>query len=572
MSVAFIGPEFLVNTNTDNAQRRPTIATDPNGNFIIAWESRDQDGAGFGIYAQRYDSNGIPQGTEFRVNTHTTDGQSDPTIATDPNGNFIIAWESGYQDGSYDGIYAQRFAIPIVSINPGTNPEEEGSTPGTFTFSLNYTLTSPLTVPFEITGTASNPDDYSFDTTTDATNILGFTGTSITLAAGATGATLTVIPIDDDIVEGDESINLSLIKNATDWFILDSMASSATLTIIDNDSVSVNVTQLTESIEEGETGQFEFTLNQPGTADIIINYNITGDATPGDDYTELGNMITIPAGETSVTLDLVALTDEEIEEDETVILTLDTGDSYTAGTSTEATITIIDTTTIPDPIETTPGEFAVPLVDVIAGEDATEGGEPGTFIFTLSQTSTNEITVDYSVGGDAISGADYTPLGVVTFAPGETTATLEVNALLDGISDPNEIVSITINNAPDYNPGTSTRAEITIIDVDSPTPTPPTPTPAPAPVDSFPFFPPAPTPTPVLSPNDFPSAFDPNNRNCSGIAIPQLRLNTTTDTLPGTNDDDTIVGTSASEDIYGTQGNDFLFGESGDDNIYASRQ
>ena len=39
------------------------------GDFVIAWMSYLQDGSGHGVYAQRYNASGVPQGPEFRVNT-----------------------------------------------------------------------------------------------------------------------------------------------------------------------------------------------------------------------------------------------------------------------------------------------------------------------------------------------------------------------------------------------------------------------------------------------------------------------------------------------------------------------
>ena len=103
------GSEFRVNTVTANDQDAPSVATDDNGNFVVAWNSNLQDGSGWGVYAQRYSAAGAPQGGEFRVNTFTTDFQTDPSVAMDRNGNFVVAWNSFGQDGSEYGVYAQRY-------------------------------------------------------------------------------------------------------------------------------------------------------------------------------------------------------------------------------------------------------------------------------------------------------------------------------------------------------------------------------------------------------------------------------------------------------------------------------
>jgi Secretion system C-terminal sorting domain len=103
------GTEFLVNTHTTNLQRTPSIAIDNDGDFVVAWESILQDGDSYGIYAQRYNSSGTAQGTEFRVNTYTTHRQRFPSIAIDSDGDFVVAWQSHGQDGSVYGIYAQQY-------------------------------------------------------------------------------------------------------------------------------------------------------------------------------------------------------------------------------------------------------------------------------------------------------------------------------------------------------------------------------------------------------------------------------------------------------------------------------
>ncbi|MDZ7950300.1 beta strand repeat-containing protein [Nostoc sp. DedQUE09] len=103
------GSEFKVNTYTSNNQANPTVAMDADGNFVISWQSDGQDGSINGIYAQRYNNLGVAQGGAFKVNTYTTSDQANPTVAMDADGSFIISWQSFGQDGSSNGIYAQRY-------------------------------------------------------------------------------------------------------------------------------------------------------------------------------------------------------------------------------------------------------------------------------------------------------------------------------------------------------------------------------------------------------------------------------------------------------------------------------
>jgi hypothetical protein len=102
------GVEFRVNTTTTNNQQWPSAAMDADGDFVITWDGNGP-GDSIGVFAQRYNAAGVKQGAEFRVNTFTTDMQALSSVAMDPGGNFIVAWESNLQDGSSMGVFAQRF-------------------------------------------------------------------------------------------------------------------------------------------------------------------------------------------------------------------------------------------------------------------------------------------------------------------------------------------------------------------------------------------------------------------------------------------------------------------------------
>jgi heme oxygenase len=118
-SGAPLGPEFLVNTFTTSYQRRPSVGADAAGNFVVVWESALQDGSSTGIAGQRFSGSGEPLGSEFLVNTYTTNGQAQPSVAADAFGDFVVVWESDLQDGSGAGVYGQRYRpiLPVELMN-----------------------------------------------------------------------------------------------------------------------------------------------------------------------------------------------------------------------------------------------------------------------------------------------------------------------------------------------------------------------------------------------------------------------------------------------------------------------
>jgi hypothetical protein len=110
-----VGGEFAVNSFTTNIQRRPSVATDMHGRFVVVWDSVAQDYDSYGVFGQVLDSTGAPVGAEFRVNWVQASRQKDPSVSMDTSGRFVVAWESYWQDGDTSGVFAQRFLAPIFA-------------------------------------------------------------------------------------------------------------------------------------------------------------------------------------------------------------------------------------------------------------------------------------------------------------------------------------------------------------------------------------------------------------------------------------------------------------------------
>ena len=109
-----IGTEFQINTYTLYYQYMPEIASD-GINYLVVWQSYFQDGDGLGIFGQLLNSEGTKIGDEFQVNTYTTSDQWLPSIASNGT-SYLVAWQSENQDGSGKGIYGQLYdtaASPI---------------------------------------------------------------------------------------------------------------------------------------------------------------------------------------------------------------------------------------------------------------------------------------------------------------------------------------------------------------------------------------------------------------------------------------------------------------------------
>lgn len=101
------GVETLVNTSTVDHQQVQSMGALADGGYVVAWSS--PDGSSYGIYAQRYNADGTPFGGETQVNTNTADHQLYSATAGLADGGYVVTWMSYGQDGSEWGIYAQRY-------------------------------------------------------------------------------------------------------------------------------------------------------------------------------------------------------------------------------------------------------------------------------------------------------------------------------------------------------------------------------------------------------------------------------------------------------------------------------
>ncbi|WP_419905425.1 VCBS domain-containing protein [Kiloniella sp.] len=103
------GVEFRVNTTTKNDEFEPSVVGLSDGGWVVTWASDEQNGDGYDIYGQAYNTTGSTQGAEFRVNTETVNDQTRASVTALSDGGWVVTWESRYQDGSDHGVYGQAY-------------------------------------------------------------------------------------------------------------------------------------------------------------------------------------------------------------------------------------------------------------------------------------------------------------------------------------------------------------------------------------------------------------------------------------------------------------------------------
>lgn len=331
--------------------------------------------------------------------------------------------------------------VTVVAADPTAT--EAGLTTGAFTVRRAVLTTAPLTVFYTLTGTAARGTDYSITPAPVG---------SVTIPAGALSATVVVKALDDSLMEGAETVILTLAARPT--YTLGTQR-SATVNISSNEVVTVVAMDPTAT-EAGRTpGTFKVSRTGSTTA-LTVFYTVGGTATrtgTGVDYATLSGSVVIPAGQTFALVTVTPNDDPLMEGSETVVLTLAPRPNYTVGAPSSATVRIISNE----------------VVTVMATDPtATEAGNT-TGRFTVRRTGLlTPLTVFYTLGGTAVRGSDYviTPpppvAGRVVIPAGVPSVTLTVTPNNDALSESNETVVLALIPQPTYTVGPPSIATVTI--------------------------------------------------------------------------------------------------------------
>ena len=117
-----LGNEISVNTITAGSQVDPVVTFLPNG-FVISYYSAGE------IHSQMFNNDGTLSGNEVVVNTNTDGEQLNPVITSLEDGGYIIAWESATGDGAGSGIFTQRFNSDGSAFAPRLSLDANENTP-----------------------------------------------------------------------------------------------------------------------------------------------------------------------------------------------------------------------------------------------------------------------------------------------------------------------------------------------------------------------------------------------------------------------------------------------------------
>lgn len=373
---------------------------------------------------------------------------------TNPTGNATIGTQNTATLNILDNDSSIQFGSPTFTVNEDGTPVLAVSVTRTGDTSTAASATVNLSNGTATGGSQPFASGVDYD---NAAQVVNF-------AVGETSKIVTIPINDDSLVEGNETVNLTL-NNPTGNATIGTQ-NTATLTIVDNDTAgTIQFSNPQYVVKEDGTPVLAVTLTRTGGSSGAVSTTVNlanGTAFAPGDYSN--NPITVNWADgdaTSKTVTIPIVDDSLVEPSETVNLSLSnpTGGA-TLGTQTTATLTILDNDSVP--------VVMVAALDPTAGEP---GRNEGTGTFQFSRTGgdiTQALTARYTITGTATAGSDYTALsGVVTFAAGQSVSgPVTLTALDDTGNEPLESVVVKVAEGLGYQVGSVDTATVTIADND----------------------------------------------------------------------------------------------------------
>ncbi len=251
-----------LNTPENYNQGGPSVAIDSEGDFVVAWESYGTGGTASSlatILAQRVNSEGTLIGTtQFTPSTQSGDNQRDPAVASDPNGNTIIVWESQPSSTSdAQNVYGRLYNY--VNDAPTIN------TPSNVTINENA---GQQTV--NLTGITAGGGETQTLTVTASSDNIALVNPSVTYTSPNSTGTLRFTPAANSF--GTATITVTVTDNG------------GTL----NGGVDTTSVQFTVTVNEVAAPATHFTVSTPTNTTAGTPFNVTVTALDASNNTATG--------------------------------------------------------------------------------------------------------------------------------------------------------------------------------------------------------------------------------------------------------------------------------------------
>ena len=332
-----------------------------------------------------------------------------------------------------------------VSVTASSSPD------GSFQVTRVGSTASPVTVNFNLTGTATRGSDYTL-----RTNGILLSQNTVTIPAGTNAVLIAVQPIDDGAEEFEETVKLTL-RNVPSGRVAAPI--SATVYLADNDG-SIQFERANFAANEGD-GVVPITIRRTGNTSgtVTVDYVVSNStAVNGTDFFGTNGTVTFFPGQLTTNFTITLTNDTLVEGNEALNFALANAQGgLPLGGQSTATLNILDDDTA----------FQFSVTNFLVAEN---GGSGSVSIYRIGVSNVMHQVDLTATDGSAVSGTDFTGVtNTLTFNAGVTNMNVPVLITDDSVLETNETVTLTLLNPT----GTSslglsnTVATLTILEDDA---------------------------------------------------------------------------------------------------------
>jgi hypothetical protein len=161
---------------------------------------------------------------------------------------------------------------------------------------------------------------------------------------------------------------------------------------------------------------------------LTVDLSYSGTAVNGVDYTTPEGNLVVPAGQTSLEVQIPTVTDNLVESNRVLTVALAPSTTYAIGTPASASVTITSS--------------VVPELSISASTSSVPAGGAASFTITANEAPVMDTSVNFSVQGTAQPGQNYQPLsGTALLLAGQTSVTVVLQSLQTNITfDPTDMI------------------------------------------------------------------------------------------------------------------------------------
>ncbi|MGE8505324.1 MAG: Calx-beta domain-containing protein [Pseudomonas sp.] len=361
-------------------------------------------------------------------------------------------------DGTADGVIRnddQGFSVNAeqTSISEGNS----GSKTVIYTIVRSGDLTGSSTVDYQVTG--SNGGDA-------ADTIGGLPTGSLTFAPGQSERTVSFVLRGDTRVEADEAFTLTLSNPSAGILI---KPSDSTLVTNDDTNFSISAPAAQNEGATGDVTEFTFTVTRSGVTTGTGSVQWRLDPATGINATDfqgsqdtLGNNAGLPsgtvsfaAGQTSQTITIRVRGDNTVESNESLQVSLfnPTGGTIEAGEGTASTQIVNDD-----------ASFSI-AANAATQAEGNSGERDVVFTVTRSGSLSGARDMTWTLSGGLNAsdlGVGQASSGTLSFADGQSTATVVIRVRGDSNVEDDEAVTVTLSN-PSANASIGTASATTTL-------------------------------------------------------------------------------------------------------------